>query len=73
MALAGMQGVDPMIAYPVETILEFAIAHMRSGMKLVNAEAWRRKYMDLQNGSKWGKVYGCLSAAIASLDDASLR
>ena len=74
MALAGIEDSDPMVAYPLETVLEFGIAHIRSGMKLVNAEAWRRKRADLQAGGRWAaKVCGSLSAAIASLEDAGFE
>ena len=51
LSLAGMQDSDPMVAYPLETVLEFSIAHSHSGMKLINAEAWRRKLADLQEGA----------------------
>ena len=73
LSIAGLQDSDPMVAYPLETVLEFSIAHIRSATKLVNAEAWRRKHADLQVGGKWAKVCGSLSAAIASLEDAGFE
>ena len=73
LSLAGMQDSDPMVAYPLETVLEFSIAHSHSGMNLINAEAWRRKLAHLQEGGRWATVNGSLSAAIASLLDAGFE
>jgi hypothetical protein len=41
--LGEMQLQDPCISFPLETAVEFAIAHAGSGMKLANGEAWRKK------------------------------
>ena len=71
--LAGMEHQDPCLSFPLETILEFAIAHAGSGMKLANAQAWISKLPILEDRCRWGKVYGTLSAAMASLLDAGFE
>ena len=68
--LADMELQDPCLSFPLETILEFAIAHAGSGMKLANAQAWCAKLPTLEDRCRWGKVYGAMSAAMASLLDA---
>ena len=68
--LAGVDHQDPCFSFPLETILEFAVAHAGSGLKLANAQAWCAKLPSLIDKSRWGKVYGTLSAAMASLLDA---
>ena len=73
LSLAGMQRADPTVAFSVETIVEFAIAHKSSGMKMVNSEAWKGKLPELQERNRWGKVFGSMSAAMASLLDASFE
>ena len=65
-----MELQDPCLSFPLETILEFAIAHAGSGMKLANAQAWCAKLPILEDRCRWGKVYGAMSAAMASLLDA---
>ena len=42
-------------------------------MKLANAQAWISKLPILEDRSRWGKVYGTLSAAMASLLDAGFE
>ena len=71
--LADMDHQDPCLSFPLETILEFAIAHAGSGMKLANAQAWCTKLPSLEDRCRWGKVYGALSAAMASLLDAGFE
>ena len=68
--LADMEHQDPCLTFPLETIIEFAIAHAGSGMKLANAQAWSAKLPALEDRCRWGKVYGAMSAAMASLLDA---
>ena len=71
--LADMDHQDPCLSFPLETTLEFAIAHAGSGMKLANAQAWCTKLPSLEDRCRWGKVYGALSAAMASLLDAGFE
>ena len=68
-----MEHQDPCLSFPLETILEFAITHAGSGMKLANAQAWISKLPILEDRCRWGKVYGTLSAAMASLLDAGFE
>ena len=71
--LADMDHQDPCLSFPLETILEFAIAHAGSGMKLANAQAWVAKLPSLEDRCRWGKVFGTMSAAMASLLDAGFE
>ena len=59
----------PMVQFPLETIVEFLIAHLNGDMRLLNAAAWEKKLVHLQQGGRWGRVYGTMSAAMASLLD----
>ena len=47
--LAGMEHQNPCLSFPWETIVEFAIAHAGSGMKLANATAWTAKLPFLED------------------------
>ena len=51
----------------------FLKAHAGSGMKLANANAWIAKLPALEDRCRLGKVYGTLSAAMASLLDAGFE
>ena len=39
-ALAGLTAADPWVEFPSETTMEFLIAHVNSGMKMANEQAW---------------------------------
>ena len=69
-ALAGLTAADPWVEFPLETVVEFLIAHMGSGMKLANEQAWQQKLPEMARGARWGRVCGSLSAAMAFLLDA---
>ena len=71
--LAGLTSFDPWVEFPLETIVEFLIAHVNSGMKVANEQAWKQKLPDMQKGARWSRVYGSLSAAMASLIDAGFE
>ena len=72
-ALAGLTSSDPWVELPLETIMEFLIAHVNSGMKMANEQAWKQKLPDMQKGARWCRVFGSLSAAMASLMDAGFE
>ena len=72
-ALAGLTAADPWVEFPLETVVEFLIAHMGSGMKLANEQAWQHKLPEMSKGARWGRVCGSLSAAMASLLDAGFE
>ena len=59
----------PMVHFPLETVVEFLIAHLNGGVQLVNAAAWEKNLVRLQQGGRRGRVYGTMSAAMASLLD----
>ena len=50
--------------------MEFAVAHISSGTKLMNGKAWQDKLPELQQDSRWRRVFGSMSAAMATLLDA---
>ena len=72
-ALAGLTTSDPWVEFPLETIVEFLIAHVNSGVKMANELAWKQKLPDMQKGARWSRVFGSLSAAMASLMDAGFE
>ena len=53
--------------------MDFLIAHVNSGVKMANEQAWKHKLPDMQKGARWSRVYGSLSAAMASLMDAGFE
>ena len=71
--LQGLQLQIVGVEFPLETIVEFLIAHVGSGVKLANERAWQQKRPDMLKGARWGRVCGSLSAAMASLMDAGFE
>ena len=46
----------PMVQFPLETVVEFLIAHLNGCMHLANAAAWQKKLVHLQQSGRWGRV-----------------
>ncbi len=55
LALAGLTAADPWVEFPLETVVEFLIAHMGSGMKLANEQASQQKLPEMARGASWGR------------------